>query len=292
MKTPTAAEIIQRMYYYGCRPDREALSAALAGQEAWSVPDIIKTNLDTDTRLDILLHSDLLTPTQLRQFACDCASRILHQEQLFGRTPDLNLHQAILLARRSIHQPEQAQELRHEARALCQPVVARLHAEFQEQDTEAAALASEVAEHIRYVAHSPAHQAASSLAMASYGCLIPGYKDWQLEHLKTIATCGDNRCPTCSAKNVPLARCVHCGVQWCPKCYDAPDFESRHGCKCSGYYTVACGRCGSVEPGPYWLFQHTIETADTPLPVTFTMCASCANDHEYEHPGIFSGMPT
>jgi hypothetical protein len=290
MKSSTTDRVIQMMLYYGCQADRSTLAAVLADQAEWSVADIVDLDQQTpDMRLDILLHSDLLTYTQLRQFACGCASRILHQEALFGRPPDPDLFHAILLARRSAHEPDLACNLAQEARALCQPVEARLDAEFQEQDTEAAAQACEAVKHIRSVTHSPAHQAASSLAWASYGSLIPDYKLWQLQHLKELVSWEDNTCPTCSAEGVPIARCVHCGATWCPKCFDAPDFEPRHGCKCGGYYTVACGRCGSAEPGPYWLFECLL--VGLPTHATFTMCSSCANDYAYEHPDILSGIP-
>jgi hypothetical protein len=198
----TFEQLMDRMRYYGHRSKQsrvEELELLFGSQDYWSALDILEhEDLPEDERLSMLFHSDLLDDSQMRLFSCACAKRILQQELEFGRQPDATLYKTIAVARRYAEGDEE-QDL-GAARKQSWDVEKRLNEVFRKKNklyeetkksndkdaAEDAARACSAAGAIPHTCYHIAHFAASGLCWASYGSLVPNYKQWQLDKLREM----------------------------------------------------------------------------------------------------------
>lgn len=89
------------MLWGPCPEYSEERVRALFGRRKYmTASQILDLEIPAEDRIWAVLHEELLTDTQLRMFACDCAERVLRHERRNGNEPDGRSWAAVRVSRR------------------------------------------------------------------------------------------------------------------------------------------------------------------------------------------------
>ena len=78
----------------------EKVTSLFGRRKSATVTEVLRAPIPAVDRLWVVLREELISPRQLRLFACACANRALSRERKSGREPDKRSIEAIAVARR------------------------------------------------------------------------------------------------------------------------------------------------------------------------------------------------